>query len=45
MAWVRTVLLPPSPKLQDQLVGGPVEVSVNETARGAVPLVGFAMSR
>jgi hypothetical protein len=37
------VLLPPSPKLQDQLVGELVEVSVKFTARGAVPLVGLAL--
>jgi hypothetical protein len=38
-----TLLVPPSPKLQDQLVGELVEVSVKLTARGAVPLVGLAL--
>jgi hypothetical protein len=37
------VLVAPSPKLQDQLVTGPVELSVNETTSGTVPLVGDAM--
>jgi len=31
---------PPSPKVQLQLVGAPVEASVNWTVRGVVPLVG-----
>ena len=37
------MLVPPSPKLQDQLVTPPVELSVNETVSGDVPLVGDAM--
>jgi hypothetical protein len=37
------VLLPPSPKFQDQLLGDPVEASVKLTAKGAVPLVGLAL--
>jgi hypothetical protein len=32
----------PSPKAHDHDVGPPVDVSVNRTARGAVPLVGVA---
>ena len=36
-------LVPPSPNVQDQLVTGPVEPSVNETASGTVPLVGDAV--
>jgi hypothetical protein len=36
------VEVPPSPKLHDQDVGAFVEVSVNCTVRGAVPLVGVA---
>jgi hypothetical protein len=36
----RTVEVPPSPKVHAQLVGVPVEVSVNWTASGAVPVVG-----
>jgi hypothetical protein len=37
------VLVDPSPKVHDQLVGLPVEVSLKVTARGAVPLVGLAV--
>ena len=33
----------PSPKSQLQPVGLPVEVSVNETVSGTVPLVGLAL--
>src|SRR4051812_27278384 len=33
----------PSPKFHDQLVGDPVEVSVNCTIRGAVPLAGVTV--
>ena len=33
----------PSPKSQDQLVGEPPDASVNETSRGAMPLVGLAL--
>jgi N-acetylmuramic acid 6-phosphate (MurNAc-6-P) etherase len=36
------VLVPPSPKFQDHAVTPPVELSVNETASGTVPLVGDA---
>ena len=32
----------PSPKFQLQAVGDPLEVSVNATVSGAVPLVGLA---
>ena len=47
MAWVWlgfwSVLVVPSPKFQDQLVGVPVEESVKFTASGAVPLLGLAL--
>ena len=36
------VLVPPSPKFQDHPMIPPVELSVNETARGATPPVGDA---
>jgi hypothetical protein len=35
--------VPPSPKVHAQLVGLPVEVSVNWTLRGATPLVALAV--
>jgi len=38
----RLALFPPSPKLQDQLVTVPVELSVNWTASGELPLIGDA---
>ena len=37
------MLVPPSPKLQFQFVTVPVELSVNCTESGAVPLVGEAV--
>jgi len=39
----REVDVPPSPKVQLQLVGEPALVSVKFTASGAVPLVGVAV--
>ncbi len=37
------MLVPPSPKLQDQAVMLPVEISVKATGRGAVPERGVAV--
>ena len=37
------MLVPPSPKSQDQPVTPPVELSVNKTERGTVPLTGDAV--
>jgi hypothetical protein len=37
------LLVAPSPKFQDHPVIVPVELSVNETARGCAPLVGVAL--
>ena len=39
-----TVEVDPSPKFHAHDVGDPVEVSVNDTANGAVPLVGDAVN-
>ncbi len=39
----REVDVPPSPKVQAQLVGEPLLVSVKFTTRGAVPVVGVAV--
>ncbi|KAF5039453.1 hypothetical protein DSECCO2_543750 [anaerobic digester metagenome] len=40
----RSAETPPSPKLQDQEAGAPVEASVNLTANGATPVVALAVN-